>query len=103
MFHTAFFEAIDTAKGHKIKVQSLSPQILYPLQTDLIKDFIKNKDIIMVVEANYNAQFKSIISEKCADISENTNIYTFLKYDGTSFITEEIFNKIKEVTDGNQL
>lgn len=94
---TAVFEAIDTAKGHKIKVQALSPQILYPLQTDLIKDFIKNKDIIMVVEANYNAQFKAIITEKCININKDIEILSFLKYDGTSFTPEEIFNKIKKI------
>ena len=93
----AVFEAIDTAKGHKIKVQALSPQILYPLQTDLIKDFIKNKDIIMVVEANYNAQFKAIITEKCININKDIEILSLLKYDGTSFTPEEIFNKIKKI------
>lgn len=99
----AVIEAVDKANKQGIKVQAFCPKILYPLPKKQLKDFIKNKKAVIVVEANYNAQFKSIISEKCADISENTNIYTFLKYDGTSFVTEEIFNKIKEVTDGNQL
>lgn len=94
---TAVFEAIDTAKEYKIKAQALSPQVLYPLQTELIKDFIKNKDVLIVVEANYNAQFKAIITEKSINVNKDIEILSFLKYDGTSFTSEEIFNEIKKI------
>lgn len=94
---TAVFEAVDIAKKYKIKVQALSPQILHPLQTDLIKDFMENKDVVIIVEANYNAQFKTIIAEKCTGIDRNIEILSFLKYDGTSFTSEEIFNEIKKL------
>ena len=52
------FEAIDKAAEKGIKVQALYPRTLYPLPTDWIKNFIKNKEVIIVIEANYNAQFK---------------------------------------------
>lgn len=91
------FEAIDAAKEAGIEVQALYPRTLYPLPTDWIKGFIKNKDVVIVVEANYNAQFKSTIVERCAHINKGTEVVEFLKYDGTPFTPEEILEEIKKV------
>lgn len=93
----AVFEAIDKAKKEGIKVQALYPRTLYPLPTEWIKGFIKNKDVVIVVEANYNAQFKSTIVERCTHINRGTEVLEFLKYDGTPFNPEEIFEEIKKV------
>ncbi len=91
------FEAIDTAKEKGIKVQALYPRTLYPFPTDWIKGFIKNKDIVIVIEANYNAQFKSTIVERCTNINRGTEVIEYLKYDGTPFTPEEIFEEIEKV------
>ena len=91
------FEAIDMAKKQGIKVQALYPRTLYPLPTDWIKNFIKNKDVVIVVEANYNAQFKSTIVERCTHINRGMEVLEFLKYDGTPFNPEEIFEEIQKV------
>lgn len=91
------FEAIDEADKLGIKVQALYPRTLYPLPTDWIKGFVKNKDIVIVVEVNYNAQFKSTIVERCTHINKGTEILEFLKYDGTPFTPEEILEEIKRV------
>ncbi len=91
------FEAIDKAAEKGIKVQALYPRTLYPLPTDWIKNFIKNKEVIIVIEANYNAQFKSTIVERCTHINKGTEILEFLKYDGTPFTPEEIFDEINKV------
>ncbi len=88
------FEAIDKAKENGIKVQALYPRTLYPLPTDWIKGFIKNKDVVIVIEANYNAQFKSTIVERCT----KTEVLEFLKYDGTPFTPEEIYEEIQKVS-----
>ena len=93
----AVFEAIDKAVENGIKVQALYPRTLYPLPTDWIKGFIKNKDVVIVVEANYNAQFKSTIVERCTHINRGTEVLEFLKYDGTPFNPEEIFEEIMKV------
>ena len=93
----AVFEAIDMAKKQGIKVQALYPRTLYPLPTDWIKNFIKNKDVVIVVEANYNAQFKSTIVERCTHINRGMEVLEFLKYDGTPFNPEEIFEEIQKV------
>ena len=91
------FEAIDKAENKGIKVQALYPRTLYPFPTEWIKDFIKNKDIVIVVEANYNAQFKSTIVERCTHINRGTEVLEFLKYDGTPFESEEILDEIEKV------
>ena len=91
------FEAIDKAKEKGIKVQALYPRTLYPLPTDWIKGFVKNKDVVIVIEANYNAQFKSTIVERCSHINKGTEVLEFLKYDGTPFTPEEIFDEIEKV------
>ena len=48
-------DAVYKSKEQGIKVQALYPQILYPLPIADIKNFIKNKKVVIVVEANYNA------------------------------------------------
>lgn len=93
------FEAIDMAKEKGINVQALYPRTLYPLPTDWIKEFVKDKDIIIVIEANYNAQFKSTIVERCININKGTEVLEFLKYDGTPFTPEEIFEEIQKVNE----
>lgn len=91
------FEAIDKAAEKGIKVQALYPRTLYPLPTEWIKGFVKNKDVVIVVEANYNAQFKSTIVERCTHINKGTEVLEFLKYDGTPFLPEEILDEIEKV------
>ena len=93
----AVFEAIDKAEEKGIKVQALYPRTLYPLPTDWIKGFVKNKEVVIVVEANYNAQFKSTIVERCTNINRGTEVLEFLKYDGTPFKPEEILEEIEKV------
>lgn len=91
------FEAIDKASEKGIKVQALYPRTLYPLPTDWIKGFVRNKEVVIVIEANYNAQFKSTIVERCTHINRGTEVLEFLKYDGTPFTPEEIFEEIEKV------
>ncbi len=93
------FEAIDKSFEAGIKVQALYPRTLYPFPTDWIKDFIKNKEFIVVVEANYNAQFKSTIVERCVHINKSIEVFEFLKYDGTPFTPEEIYDEILKVAN----
>ena len=70
---------------------------MYPLPTDWIKSFVKGKEVVIVVEANYNAQFKSTIVERCTHINRGTEVLEFLKYDGTPFTPDEILEEIEKV------
>ncbi len=93
----AVFEAIDKAKEKGIDVQALYPRTLYPLPTDWIKSFVKGKEVVIVIEANYNAQFKSTIVERCTHINRGAEVLEFLKYDGTPFTPDEILEEIEKV------
>ncbi len=92
------FEAIDKAEENGIKVQALYPRTLYPVPTEWIKDFVRDKEVIIVIEANYNAQFKSTIVERCTHLNRGTEVLEFLKYDGTPFTPEEIYEEIERVS-----
>lgn len=90
----AVLEAIDKATNNGYQVEALYPRTLYPVPTEWIKDFIQNKEIIIVIEANYNAQFKSTIVERCVNFNKGIDVIEYLKYDGTPFSSGEIFEEI---------
>lgn len=90
----AVLEAINTAEEKGYEVEVLYPRTLYPLPTEWIQDFIKNKELLIVIEANYNAQFKSTIVERCVNLNKGIEVIEYLKYDGTPFTSQEIFEEI---------
>ncbi len=90
----AVLEAIDIASEKGYEIEALYPRTLYPFPTDWIKDFIQNKEVIIVIEANYNAQFKSTIVERCVNLNKGIDVIEYLKYDGTPFTSLEIFEEI---------
>lgn len=95
----AVLEAIEMASDEGIEVEALYPRTIYPLPTEWIKEFIQNKEVIIVIEANYNAQFKSTIVEKCVNLNKGIDVFEYLKYDGNPFSSEEIYEEIKRVVD----
>lgn len=94
----AVIEAIEMANERGIDIEVLYPRTLYPMPTPWIKEFLEDKDIVITIEANFNAQLKSIIVERCNHINRALKIVEFLKYNGTPFNAEEIFDKITEVS-----
>ncbi|MBR6162773.1 2-oxoacid:acceptor oxidoreductase subunit alpha [bacterium] len=93
----AVLEAIKMAQADGKKVEALYPRTLYPLPTEWIKNFIREKDVIIVIENNYNAQFKSTIVERCLHLHQGVQMIEMLKYDGTPFTPEEIYDKFCQV------
>lgn len=93
----AVLEAIEMASENGYEVEALYPRTLYPFPTEWIKDFIQNKEVIIVIEANYNAQFKSTIVERCVNLNKGIDVIEYLKYDGTPFSSDEIFEEIDRV------
>lgn len=93
----AVLEAIEMASENGYEVEALYPRTLYPFPTEWIKDFIQNKEVIIVIEANYNAQFKSTIVERCVNLNKGIDVIEYLKYDGTPFSSDEIFEEISRV------
>ncbi len=99
----AVLEAINLAEEKGYRIEALYPRTLYPFPTQWIKEFIKDKDIVIVIEANYNAQFKSTIVERCVNLNKGIDVIEFLKYDGNPFSAGEIFEEIEKAVSANAI
>ncbi len=97
----AVIEAIEQCNQNGIKIEALYPRTLYPFPTSWIEDFAKNKETIIVIEANYTAQFKSTIVERCENFNRGLNILEYLRYDGTPFTADEISEFVQKVVNAN--
>lgn len=96
-------EAIELLHKKGLKAQALYPRTLYPFPTSWIEDFAKNKDTIIVIEANYTSQFKSTIVERCENFNKNLNITEYLRYDCNPFSVEEIAEYTEKVILANKV
>jgi 2-oxoglutarate ferredoxin oxidoreductase subunit alpha len=99
----AVLEAIDMAKEKGYKVQALYPRTLHPLPNDWLQGFLKGKEIIIIVERNYTAQFANTLIYKCNSINKDIKIFEVLKYSGEPFTSREISDKIDEVIKNQSL
>lgn len=87
-------EAVELANSTGMQVSALIPQLIYPLQTDQINEFIKSCDRICVVEMNYSGQFKEYLAGRCNLPKDVIHI----KSSGARlFLVSEIIEKIKEM------
>lgn len=99
----AVLEAIDQADKLGYKIQALYPRTVYPFPSDWINDFLRNKDILLIVERNYTAQFANTIVYRCTCLNKNLQIYNLMKYNGEPFTTNEILAKIDHIIKGQYL
>ena len=95
----AVIEAIELCNKKGLKVEALYPRTLYPFPTSWIEDFARNKETIIVIEANYTAQFKSTIVERCENFNKNLTITEYLKYDGSPFTADEIAEHVEKINN----
>lgn len=99
----AVLEAIDMASEHGYMVQALYPRTVYPFPNNWINDFLVNKEILLIVERNYSAQFANTIVYRCTCMNKDLKIYNFMKYDGELFTSQEVFDKIDEIVKSQAL
>ncbi|MEI8388945.1 MAG: 2-oxoacid:acceptor oxidoreductase subunit alpha [bacterium] len=99
----AVLEAIDQADKLGYKVQALYPRTVYPFPSEWINDFLRNKDIVLIVERNYSAQFANTIVYRCTCLNKNLQIHNLMKYNGEPFTTNEILSKIEQIIKGQYL
>jgi len=99
----AVLEAIDEAEKLGYKIQALYPRTVYPFPMNWINDFLKNKDIVLIVERNYTAQFANTIVYRCTCLNKNLQIHNLMKYNGEPFTTNEVLNKIDSIIKGQYL
>ena len=96
-------EAIDMALECGYSVQALYPRTVYPFPNNWINDFLHDKEILIIIERNYSAQFANTIVYRCTCLKKDLKIYNFMKYNGEPFTTKEIFDKIEETIKGQYL
>jgi len=89
----AIREAIAKAEMDGIKVSHYHPRILNPLPRKKIKEIIQSYDKVIVVEQNYHGQFANILRTFV-----DYNPIKVNNYGGVPFTSEEIYNKIIEVS-----
>lgn len=99
----AVLEAIDMAKEQGLNIQALYPRTVYPFPDEWINNFLRNKEILLIVERNYSAQFANTIIYRCTCLNKELKVYNFMKYNGEPFSTQEIYNKIDEIVKGQYL
>ena len=99
----AVLEAIDIAKDQGYIIQALYPRTVFPFPSQWINDFLKDKEILLIVERNYSAQFANTIVYRCTCMNKDLKIYNFKKYDGDLLTSKEIFNKIEEIIKSQAL
>ena len=88
----AVLEAIDMAKEEGYIIQALYPRTVYPFPNKWINIFLENKEILLIVERNYSAQFANTIVYRCTCMNKDLKIYNLMKYNGEIFTSREIFN-----------
>lgn len=99
----AVLEAIDQADKLGYKIQALYPRTVYPFPSSWINDFLLNKDIVLIVERNYSAQFANTIVYRCTCLNKNLQIHNLMKYNGEPFTTNDILSKIEQIIKGQYL
>src|ERR1700716_1154028 len=57
----AVSEAIDRLAAQGIRAHALAPRMLWPLPTQQIDPFLKNKRVVIVPEVNYTGQFAQLL------------------------------------------
>ncbi len=86
-------EAVEKAVADGLKVAAIVPQLIYPLQADLLNAFYSSCKKIMVVEMSFSGQFRNYL----AGASRLPHDIVHLKSGGArQFEVGEILNAIKE-------
>jgi 2-oxoglutarate ferredoxin oxidoreductase subunit alpha len=85
-------EAVERAQTEGMKVAALYVKMLYPLPTQLIGEFIKNREAIIVPELNHTGQFARMIQAQFW-----REVVSVRKFGGVPFATRDIYNEIKRV------
>ena len=84
-------EAVEAAASLKLNVGAIIPRLIYPVQADVINDFIKGCKKIIIVELSYSGQFRRYLSAFCR-LPENV---VHLKSSGARmFEASEILERI---------
>ncbi|MCK4813774.1 MAG: 2-oxoacid:acceptor oxidoreductase subunit alpha [Candidatus Marinimicrobia bacterium] len=89
-------EAVLKANAMGISVGAIIPQIIYPFLIEPFKEFIENKDRIIIAEMSYAGQFRRYLRGFLRFSQYGVTVVPFTKAGGAPFMVEEILDKIIE-------
>lgn len=89
-------EAVERAETHGMKVAGLVPQLIYPLQTEEVNDFLKGLKALVIVEMSFSGQFRQYLAGQCR-LPENVQ---HLHITGCrAFCVDEIIELVKKANN----
>ncbi len=89
-------EAVLKANAMGMSVEAIIPQIVYPFLIEPFKEFIKNKDRVIIAEMSYAGQFRRYLRGFLRFSQYGVKVIPFTKAGGSPFMVEEILDKIIE-------
>ncbi len=89
-------EAVKKANEMGISVGAIIPQLIFPFLIEPFKEFIENKDRVIIPELSYAGQFRRYLRGFLRFSQYNCRVTPFRKTGGAPFMVEEILDKIKE-------
>ena len=89
-------EAIHKANDMGISVGAIIPQLIFPFLIEPFKDFIENKERVIVPELSYAGQFRRYLRGFLRFSQYGCQVTPFRKTGGLPFTVKEILDKIKE-------
>jgi 2-oxoglutarate ferredoxin oxidoreductase subunit alpha len=87
-------EAMEQLREEGINVKFMRIRTLWPLYEDEINEFIRNSEIVFVVEMNARAQLLHLIKQFT---TEHEKLHSITKYTGRMFLPAEIREEIVKV------
>lgn len=87
-------EAVLKANAMGMSVGAIIPQIIYPFLIEPFKEFIENKDRVIIAEMSYAGQFRRYLRGFLRFSQYGVKVIPFTKAGGAPFMVEEILNKI---------
>ena len=83
----AVAEAIDRLAAQGIKVHALAPRMVWPLPTNQIDPFLKNKRVVIVPEVNYTGQFAQLLKTHYQNVEfTRLNVYGGQPFDVSTIV-----------------
>lgn len=89
-------EAVNKANAIGIPVSALVPQLIYPFLIEPFKEFIQNKNRVIVPELSYAGQFRRYLRGFVRFAQYGVRVIPLRKTGGAPFAVEDILNKIIE-------
>ncbi len=89
-------EAVYKANAQGIPVEAIIPQLIFPFLIEPFKEFIENKDMVIIPELSYAGQFRRYLRGFLRFSQYGCKVEPFRKTGGAPFMVTEILDKIKE-------